>query len=204
MCPMRFNKFPLDEHICKFRVGSSNYDMTRMIFDTKSLSYNPEAGNTILDYQVTISPLKEEDTFLAYGDAGNYSLTGFEMKLVRNSAKYKEIPSFKPYFENFIFFSSFRYLYIYYLPSGLFVIVSWSSFLIPPEVVPGRMALLVTLFLVLINIFNTITNLSPNVEGMTAISSWMIACILFVFGALTGYASILYYLLVYDMVISCV
>lgn len=87
MCPMRFNKFPLDEHICKFRVGSSNYDMTRMIFETKSLSYSPETGNTILDYQVTVSPLKEEDRFLAYGDAGNYSLTGFEMKLVRNSAK---------------------------------------------------------------------------------------------------------------------
>ena len=91
---------------------------------------------------------------------------------------------------------TFRYLYIYYLPSGLFVVVSWVSFLIPPEVVPGRMALLVTLFLVLINIFNTITNVSPNVEGMTAISAWMIACMFFVFGALLAYASILYFLLV--------
>ena len=90
----------------------------------------------------------------------------------------------------------FRYLYIYYLPSGLFVVVSWVSFLIPPEVVPGRMALLVTLFLVLINIFNTITNVSPNVEGMTAISAWMIACMFFVFGALLAYATILYFLLV--------
>ena len=39
------------------------------------------------------------------------------------------------------------------------------SFLVPPEVVPGRMSLLVTLFLVLINIFNTITASSPNAEG---------------------------------------
>ena len=51
-------------------------------------------------------------------------------------------------------------------------------------------------FLVLINIFNTITNLSPNVEGMTAISSWMIACMMFVFFALLGYAGLLYYSLV--------
>ena len=87
-------------------------------------------------------------------------------------------------------------MYIYYLPSGLFVVVSWVSFLIPPEVVPGRMALLVTLFLVLINIFNTITNVSPNTEGMTAIASWMIACMFFVFGALLAYATILYFLLV--------
>jgi hypothetical protein len=35
-------------------------------------------------------------------------------------------------------------------------VVSWVSFLIKPEVVPGRMALLVTLFLVLINIFNSV------------------------------------------------
>ena len=85
-----------------------------------------------------------------------------------------------------------KYLYIYYLPSGLFVVVSWVGFLIPPEVVPGRMAMLITLFLVLINIFNTVTSNSPNVEGMTAIAAWMLACILFVFGALLAYAFILW------------
>ena len=35
----------------------------------------------------------------------------------------------------------------------------------------GRMTLLVTIFLVLINIFNNVTSNSPNVEGLTAISS---------------------------------
>ena len=85
-----------------------------------------------------------------------------------------------------------KYLYIYYLPSGLFVVVSWASFLIPPEVVPGRMAMLITLFLVLINIFNIVTSNSPNVEGMTAIAAWMLVCIFFVFGALVGYAYLLW------------
>jgi hypothetical protein len=32
---------------------------------------------------------------------------------------------------------------------GLFVVVSWISFVVPPDVIPGRMALLITLFLVL-------------------------------------------------------
>jgi glycine receptor len=49
-----------------------------------------------------------------------------------------------------------QYLVQVYLPSCMFVVVSWVSFLIKPEVVPGRMALLVTLFLVLINIFNSV------------------------------------------------
>ena len=72
-----------------------------------------------------------------------------------------------------------KYLYIYYLPSGLFVVVSWVGFLIPPEVVPGRMAMLITLFLVLINIFNIVTSNSPNVEGMTAIAAWMLGIVLY-------------------------
>ncbi len=42
-----------------------------------------------------------------------------------------------------------KYLFSYYLPSSLFVIVSWVSFLIPPPFVSGRMTLLITLFLVL-------------------------------------------------------
>ena len=67
---------------------------------------------------------------------------------------------------------------------GLFVIVSWISFLIPMDVIPGRMALLVTLFLVLVNIFNNVTTNTPKAEGLTAIEAWMLACILFVFGAL--------------------
>ena len=35
---------------------------------------------------------------------------------------------------------------------------------------------------------HSVTSVSPNVEGMTAISAWMIVCILFVFAALAGYA----------------
>ena len=46
----------------------------------------------------------------------------------------------------------------------------------------GRMALLITLFLVLVNIFNNVTTNSPKAEALTAIEIWMLACILFVFG----------------------
>ncbi len=54
------------------------------------------------------------------------------------------------------------------------------------------MTLLVTLFLVLINIFTNITTNSPNVEGLTSISAWVITCILFVFGALLGFTGMLF------------
>ena len=76
--------------------------------------------------------------------AGNYSVTGFEMVLTRRMS---------------------HYMITYYLPSSLFVVVSWTSFLIPSEDIQGRMALLVTLFLVLVNIFNTVTTNTPKAEG---------------------------------------
>ena len=44
-----------------------------------------------------------------------------------------------------------------YLPSGMFVVMSWVSFFIPPDIVPARIVLLVTLCLVLINMFNFTT-----------------------------------------------
>ena len=66
--------------------------------------------------------------------------------------------------------------------------VSWVSFLISPSVVPGRMGLLVTLFLVLTNMFNTINTVSPTVQGLTSISIWLLGCIIFVAGAVAEYA----------------
>ena len=47
----------------------------------------------------------------------------------------------------------------------LIIIIFQASFLIPPDLIPGRITLLVTLFLVLINIFNNVNAKSPPVEG---------------------------------------
>ena len=79
-----------------------------------------------------------------------------------------------------------HYIITYYFPTGMFVIVSWISFLVPPESVPGRMTILVTVFLCLVNIFNSITNNIPKADGLTAIEAFIIVCIIFVFLALLG------------------
>ena len=55
----------------------------------------------------------------------------------------------------------------------------------------GRMALLVTLFLVLVNIFNSVTANAPKAEGLTAVETWVVSCIIHVFGVLAEYALIL-------------
>ena len=71
----------------------------------------------MLDYDITIKGLKEEDKIFVGGALGNYSLAGFEMVLVRHVS---------------------HYIINYYLPSGLFVVVSWISFLVPADIIPGE------------------------------------------------------------------
>ena len=72
-----------------------------------------------------------------------YSIAGFKMVLRR---------SVKPFIINV------------YLPTSLLVAVSFIGFLIPAEMVPGRMALIVTTFLMLVNIENSHRKDGPKVR----------------------------------------
>ena len=72
---MRFERYLLDEHICKFRVGSTNMDIHSMRFGETTLSYDETSRNTIVDYMVDAKQLKEEDRIFLYAGQ-NYSVTG--------------------------------------------------------------------------------------------------------------------------------
>ena len=61
------------------------------------------------------------------------------------------------------------YLLNYYLPSALFVIVSWATFVIPVDAIPGRIGLIITTLLSLINIANSAFSNSPNSHGINQI-----------------------------------
>ena len=54
ICPMSFDKFPLDEQRCVFQVGSYSYDNSKMMFFTKSFGYSSKKSNTFaLDYAIS-------------------------------------------------------------------------------------------------------------------------------------------------------
>ena len=78
-----------------------------------------------------------------------------------------------------------------YLTSTSLVIVSWLSFIIQPSSIPGRMGLLVTVFLVIINIFISVKNQSPATTGLNAGDVFLVVCIGQVFVALIEYALVL-------------
>jgi len=60
--------------------------------------------NTVLDYSAEVIELDERDAFYLWDSYQNFSLTGFEIRLKRQSLKY---------------------MVNYFLPSGLFVVASW-------------------------------------------------------------------------------
>ena len=62
--------------------------------------------------QVKVTPLRWDEKFYLPQETGNYSVAGFKLNMERKMT---------------------HYLITYYLPSGLFVVVSWASFLIPSD-----------------------------------------------------------------------
>ena len=53
ICPMRFDKFPLDTQVCRFRVGSYSYDSSKLLFLTRDYGYSSKDKNSIaLDYDI--------------------------------------------------------------------------------------------------------------------------------------------------------
>merc|ERR1712223_1211407 len=164
---MKFHRFPLDEHICYLKLTSFGYDDRRMMLNGK-FSYNRD-NQRALPLNVHIKKLPRELTTFS-GSSSNYSVYGLEIKLSR---------CVSPYLLNV------------HLPTAIFVVMSWVSFLIPTDVVPARIVLLVTLCLVIINTFNNVTARILVASQVTALEIWLLACILLVFGALGEYAFIL-------------
>ena len=52
----------------------------------------------------------------------------------------------------------------------IFVLVAWLSFLVPSDIVPGRMGMLITLYLILINSYNSVH--APPDRGVSSIEIW--------------------------------
>ena len=57
------------------------------------------------------------------------------------------------------------------MKSGLLVASSWISFVIPPDVIPGRMALLITLLLALVNLSGTVIDKRPSTKNTTILET---------------------------------
>ena len=166
-CKMYFDRYPLDYHRCTFRIGSYLYT-DKVINCSAEFTTKPQHQRS-LQYHIDFLQLAPEDGYLEVQE-NRFSMCGFAINLHRNRIQ--------------IFFQV-------YLTCILFVVVSWASFTIDPEVVPGRMGLLVTTFLVLINIFNGAQLNAPVTSFLNAIDIYILGCIGHVFLVLCEYVIVL-------------
>ena len=101
---------------------------------------------------------------------GNYSVTGFWIVLERKMASH---------------------LLQMILPSAMFVIVSWISFLMPLDS-GERASLLVTVLLVLVSMFLSVLSTAPKASTLTAMEVWVVSCLILVFFAVAEYGLLLH------------
>ena len=92
-------------------------------------------------FDLHLQPLTKTWYFSSY-EKFNYSLSGFTAILERNP--------------NLFLLNTF-------LPTGLLTITSFIGFLIPVDMIPGRTALLVTIFLMIVNIRSAEQKSGPKV-----------------------------------------
>ena len=72
------------------------------------------------------------------------------------------------------------------------VIASWISFTVKFDAVPGRLGLLLVIFLCMINTMNSVSKNSPQADsGPTVLVIWMVVCISFLMIAIVEYAWII-------------
>lgn len=175
-CPFIYDEYPMDEQTCPLRFGSFGYQSDLMLF-SGTVKYESD-NQRFLKYHVKVRdmPKSEEQYTYQAGDQSPevYSTYGFDLVLTRDQQ---------------------AHLMRTYLPTGVLVVISWISFLVDPAVVPGRMAILVTLLLVLINVSNSVSTNIPLAKSLTAVEIWLLSCLGFVFAALMEYAYLLYYLM---------
>jgi len=170
-CPMNFKNYPYDTQICKVKYESYGYTTHKMLlkwkkgFDHSKVTANNSISLAQFDYAV-----KFEEEYREAIASGEYP--GVIMTIVlRRKINYHLLQT--------------------YLPSGLFVIVAWLSLFLPPESIPGRVAMAMTTLLTLAAMFGAVRQNTPRVSYVSALDIWMCTCIIFVFFTLLEYVVVL-------------
>ena len=172
ICRMNFTFYPFNTNTCFLKVSSFGHFNDSVVFSTAG-SQPPDIfldPRKIQLYDVALSYMQDlEESWDTNGKF--YSTAGIKMVL-----KYK--PE--------------KCLLVYFLPTSMFTITSWFSFLLPPTSYPARTSLLVTIFLCQIGIFNTVVQDTPNENGgLTALEVWVLSNIYLVFLTFLAYVVLL-------------
>ncbi|XP_069157419.1 glycine receptor subunit alphaZ1 isoform X2 [Procambarus clarkii] len=168
-CMMELSAFPLDSQVCTMEVASFSKTM-------KELSLLWKAEGPVKMYKDLRMPQFEINDIVATTcqesfQIGNYSCLVAEFHM-RRAIGFHLVQS--------------------YLPTILIVVISWVSFWMDVDSVPGRTTLGVTTLLTVSSKSSGIQGGLPQVSYVKAIDVWMGACTAFVFCALLEFTLVNY------------
>ncbi|XP_076041782.1 gamma-aminobutyric acid receptor subunit delta-like [Oratosquilla oratoria] len=198
--------------LCRYSISvttrlSCTMDFTSYPFDTQDCALSMESyqyRSSEVSYKWLKEGVEVADTIRTVHFAPNFFIVNKGSAIHQNGMDYYYYYYYYYFFFFFFFFSFPRvrvnirlvrkisyHLINTFLPSGLFVCVSWLTFLIPPDAMPGRMVLTITTLLTLVSMFNSVRGESPRVSYAKAVDLWMMVCIVFVFLVLVEYTVVI-------------
>ncbi|XP_076665585.1 glycine receptor subunit alpha alkaliphile [Andrena cerasifolii] len=162
-CQMEFQLYPMDIQICPIYIESFSYhkQKLRLRWGAGSVTVNPELK--LLQYDIGKPIVAEETVDYMLEKGGNFSRLMVYFRFERQIG---------------------HHLIQTFAPSTLVVMLSWFSFWLGLDAIPGRVALLVTSMLTLVTMFTGLKSDIPPVAYVKALDVWMAGCMMFVFAAL--------------------
>ncbi|XP_043243347.1 glycine receptor subunit alpha-4-like [Amphibalanus amphitrite] len=157
-CPFNYHYFPMDTQICDIAVMSFGYspcELQLLWSEYEPLSY-AESELTQFSYYL-VRPEKFSAEELGSDLTGPLERSQVHMHLVLER-------------------KALFYVMQIYIPSILFVVVAWISFLVPIEMIQGRMLLTITTMLTLVELFAAGSEYLPLASYVKAIDVWMCVC----------------------------
>ncbi|KAL0105956.1 hypothetical protein PUN28_015990 [Cardiocondyla obscurior] len=162
-CQMEFQLYPMDIQICPIYIESFSYNRKklRLKWGASGVTVNPELK--LLQYDIGKPAVLEETIDYMIEKNGNFSRLVVFFRFERQIG---------------------HHLIQTFAPSTLVVMLSWFSFWLDLDAIPGRVALLVTSMLTLVTMFTGLKSDIPPVAYIKALDVWMAGCMMFVFAAL--------------------
>ena len=176
-CKMDFQSFPFDCHQCIFYLKNWIGSTRRVILKPPILLTNYEDGNNLEVDEITLPGGNYEFNFKTLptskfkdgGDGG--SMAQVEINFKRTSASRNQV------------FGG------YYVQTATFATLSLLSYFIEQSVVPGRMGMLITLYLIKVNTYNSVE--APPGRGFSSIDIWSFGMQIPILVAILEYGTLL-------------
>lgn len=165
-CNMDFRSFPGDSQVCDIKLESFAYTTNQLVFNWMNNS-NVNENISLAQFDLRVLPNQGYGT-----DYYELSYPGLIFTLVlRRKLSYHVVQT--------------------YIPSTIYLTVSWLALFVPPQSIAERLAMAMTIMLTLTAMFASERQNVPRVSYVTYLDVWMLGCIFFVLMELVEFTLVL-------------